>query len=55
MESSVASIIKRVKDEGDAALSYYTKMFDNSDVQSDFLRVKKENLQNALNSLEPEL
>jgi len=52
VEDAVASIIQKVREEGDEALFAFTKKFDGADLTS--LKVTQEEMDEALSSEEPE-
>lgn len=53
--SSVKSIISDVKNEKDEALFKYTKMFDKADIDKDTIIVSDEEIENAIQSLDPKI
>lgn len=53
VETTVAAILKDVKQNGDAALREYTKKFDGADIQA--IEVSKEEIDEAAKSVDPEL
>ena len=52
VSSSVKEILQSVKEDGDKALYYYTEKFDGAKLTN--LRVSKEEIEEAVNSIEPE-
>ena len=52
VEDVVSAIIRRVREEGDAALFEYTRQFDGAELES--LKVTEEEMQGALSLVEPE-
>ena len=54
-EAAVAEILQRVKEEGDAALFAYEKLFDNADLTKDTIRVSAEEEEAAYEAVDPAL
>jgi len=52
LQDSVSVILKKVRDEGDAALSFYAKKFDNYEKE---FRVTREEAKKAKDKLPPEV
>ncbi|MDE3059941.1 MAG: histidinol dehydrogenase [Pseudomonadota bacterium] len=53
--ATVAEIIRRVREEGDAALLAYTKQFDRFEATPENIRVTPQEIANALSLCQPEL
>lgn len=53
-ESTVADIIGKVREQGDAALFSYTKEFDHCDMDASRIRVTEDEIRQAYGTLEPE-
>ena len=54
-ESAVASIVNRVRNEGDAAVFSYTKEFDKADLSADTVQITKEEIEAAYKQVDPSL
>ena len=54
-ESTVAQILDKVKNEGDAALFAYTKEFDKADVTKETIRVTDAEIEEAYEQIDPAL
>ena len=54
-ESTVAEILAKVKNEGDAALFAYTKEFDKAEVNKENIRVTEVEIQEAYDKIDPAL
>ena len=54
-ESTVAQILDKVKNEGDAALFAYTKEFDKADVTKETIRVTDAEIEEAYAQIDPAL
>ncbi|WP_340691147.1 histidinol dehydrogenase [Hydrogenobacter thermophilus] len=54
-EPIVREIIKRVKEEGDKAITYYTEKFDGVKLTPDTMEVPYEELENAYNEIEEDV
>ncbi len=54
LENSVAAIVKAVKSEGDAALARFTSEFDKATISPENLRVKREEIDQAYQSVTEE-
>lgn len=54
-EKVVSEIISKVRSDGDAALIEYTSRFDNLTLTKDTLKVSKADIEEAYNSISPEL
>ena len=54
-ESTVAQILDKVKNEGDAALFAYTKEFDKADVTKETIRVTEAEIEEAYAQIDPAL
>ena len=54
-ESTVAQILDKVKNEGDAALFAYTKEFDKADVTKETIRVTDAEIEEAYDKIDPAL
>ena len=52
-ESTVAQILDKVKNEGDAALFAYTKEFDKADVTKETIRVTDAEIEEAYAQIDP--
>lgn len=53
-EKTVSEIVENVRQNGDKAIFEYTKKFDHCDVDKNSVRVTKEEIEEAYNSLDPE-
>lgn len=54
-ETIVNDIIEKVKSEGDAAIFAYTKQFDKCELTAETIRVTEEEIEEAVNTIEPKL
>ncbi len=54
-EASVRAIVDDVRERGDEAVFAYTKKFDNADLSAASIRVTEEELQEALDEVDPQL
>ena len=52
---TVSAVIDDIRENGDAAVSKYTKKFDGADIDSSNIKVTKEEIDKAMSEVEPEL
>lgn len=52
---TVSAVIDDIRENGDAAVSKYTKKFDGCDIDASNIRVTKEEIDEAMKAVEPEL